>query len=636
MDTENKICYSSVHVFVNCKSAQANEFLNKSRKNASNSVLEEGIARFDVLQNIEEPSKFILLEVYKNQNAPTLHKTTQHYNEWRENVADMMEAPRQAKRYKTLFPSVEGWYTDRSASLDTELSGDEGMLSVLVDVQVIPGTEEAFIEATVVNASNSLTEGGISRFDLVQNEEDPCNFVLHEVYNSANGAAAHKETEHYKNWRAQVEGMMARPRESQKYTTRFPSRVHWHMTERVSHQNSWALSPVSSTAFEFMSGNIVFGRNTSSKLPGILQKLKVTKALMVTGRTGAQRYTSILNSLQSSGIEITCFPIEKEPGTQELLAGVQLARDSAAEAVIGLGGGSVIDGAKAIAALATNPGSPLDYMEIVGKGMAITVQPLPFIAMPTTAGTGSEVTKNSVITAEEHNRKVSIRSPMMIPTVALVDPVLAVGAPPQVTAFSGLDCLTQCIEPYVSRNANPFTDGLSKEGILRASRSLRAVYRNGEDLDAREDLAAAATIGGLALANAKLGAVHGFAGYVGGRYPSAPHGAVCAALLPHVFRMNSEVLAEKAKTEPKYEQYYLRHVEVAKIITGNPTATVEEGASWLEALTRDLNVPSLSTYGMSEADFTEVAENSAVSSSMQGNPISLTTQQLIEILQKAC
>mmetsp|Transcript_10361 Transcript_10361/g.13427 ORF Transcript_10361/g.13427 Transcript_10361/m.13427 type:complete len:367 (-) Transcript_10361:224-1324(-) len=360
-----------------------------------------------------------------------------------------------------------------------------------------------------------------------------------------------------------------------------------------------------------------------------------TVSSLVTGRTGQERYAELLGKVSEAGMIVTPFIIDKEPGTIELAAGQELAFKVEAQAVVGLGGGSVIDGAKAIAALATNPGEVYDYMEVVGKGQPISVQPLPFIAMPTTAGTGSEVTKNAVINSEQHNRKVSIRSPMMLPTVALIDPLLGVGAPPQVTAYSGLDCLTQCIEPYVSCKANPFTDGFTREGILRASRSLRAAYRDGNNLDAREDMAVAAVLGGLSLANAKLGAVHGFAGYVGGKYPSAPHGAVCAALLPHVFRMNAEVLSQKAQEDPQYHRSYLRHIEVAKIITGNPNATVEEGAQWLESLTIDLQVPSLATFGMVSDDFVEVSEQSAKSSSMQGNPVVLTTEQLVKILEKA-
>jgi len=403
-----------------------------------------------------------------------------------------------------------------------------------------------------------------------------------------------------------------------------------------SHHSSFDLSPSSSASFEFVSaGRIVFGRNSSNKLPEIINQLGATKILMVLGRTGRLRYAQLLKILVDGGLDLHFFTIEKEPGTIDISAGVSFARNAGVQAVVGLGGGSVIDGAKAIAALATNPGPPLDYMEGVGKGLPIKVQPLPFIAIPTTAGTGSEVTKNSVITAEEQSRKVSIRSPMMLPLVAILDPVLAVGTPPHITACTGLDCLTQCIEPYVSCNANPFTDGLSREGIVRAARSIRTAYLDGSNLDAREDLTIAATLGGLALANAKLGAVHGFAGCIGGMYPTASHGAVCAALLPHAFRMNAKVLAEKAKNDSKYQKFLLRHQEVARLITENDAATAEDGADWLEDLVRQLNIPSLASFGVKREELHEIAKQSAGTSSMQGNPVQLSTPYLEQILHAA-
>lgn len=209
--------------------------------------------------------------------------------------------------------------------------------------------------------------------------------------------------------------------------------------------------------------------------------------------------------------------------------------------VIGLGGGSVLDAGKAIAALVTNLGNVFDYLEVIGKGQPLVNAPLPFIAIPTTAGTGTEVTRNAVLGSPAHGVKVSLRSPMMLPSLAIVDPELTYGLPPEITASSGLDALTQLIEPFVSVKANPMTDAICREGIRHAAKSLRTVYHNGADASAREGMSLASLFGGLALANAALGAVHGFAGPLGGML-NAPHGAICAKLLPLVMEVNIKVL----------------------------------------------------------------------------------------------
>ena len=207
------------------------------------------------------------------------------------------------------------------------------------------------------------------------------------------------------------------------------------------------------------------------------------------------------------------------------------------DTVIGFGGGAALDAAKAIAILMTNPGDVTDYLEIIGRGKTLTEPPVPCIAIPTTAGTGSEVTRNSVIASREERVKVSLRSPLMLPKVVVVDPELTYDLPPAITASTGVDALTQLIEPFVCSRANPLTDGLCQEGIERVARSLRRAFESagrGEapaDAAAREDMAVASLFGGLALANAGLGAVHGLAAPLGGMI-GAPHGAVCAALLP--------------------------------------------------------------------------------------------------------
>ncbi|MDH3346115.1 MAG: iron-containing alcohol dehydrogenase, partial [Kiritimatiellaceae bacterium] len=272
--------------------------------------------------------------------------------------------------------------------------------------------------------------------------------------------------------------------------------------------------------FEFATaGKIVFGCGTLAQaVPAALRFGR--SALVVTGRN-PDRAAPLLDGLKREGVEVKLFSTSGEPT-------VEMARQATefnADVVIGFGGGSVIDLAKAVAALMTNPGDPLDYLEVIGKGLPLAELPVPCIAIPTTAGTGAEVTKNSVLASPEHRVKVSMRHPSMIPDLAIVDPECTCSMPPAVTASTGLDALTQLLEAFISKKANPMTDGLCREGLPRAVRSLRRAFENGDDLVAREEMAAASLFGGLALANAGLGAVHGFAGPLGGMF-NAPHGMV--------------------------------------------------------------------------------------------------------------
>jgi alcohol dehydrogenase class IV len=298
--------------------------------------------------------------------------------------------------------------------------------------------------------------------------------------------------------------------------------------------------------------------------------------------------------------------------------------------VIAIGGGSAIDAGKAIAALLTNGGSPSDYLEVVGRGQKLTRPSAPFLAIPTTAGTGAEVTRNAVLGVPESGVKVSLRSPLMLPRLALVDPELTHGLPPDMTASTGLDALTQLIEPYVSCRHNPMTDSICREGMSRAARSLRKVCVNGDDATAREDMAIASLFGGLALANAGLGAVHGFAGPFGGMFP-APHGAVCASLLPHVMAVNLDALKQR---DPGSETLK-RYDEVGEILTGNPRASAQDGVSWVQELCSDLSVSPLSTYGFGETTITDMVEKASAASSMKGNPIELTADEMRKILEQA-
>ncbi|MBE7472566.1 MAG: alcohol dehydrogenase [Anaerolineae bacterium] len=380
--------------------------------------------------------------------------------------------------------------------------------------------------------------------------------------------------------------------------------------------------------FEFATATqIIFGPGTFKQVGSLASEMG-RKALVVASST--ERANPLLAALTAHGVETTLFANAGEPTIELVQQGTQQARVEKADMVIGFGGGSAMDTAKAVAILLTNPGEPLDYLEVIGRGQVLSQPGVPCIAIPTTAGTGSEVTRNAVLGAPEHRVKVSLRSPHMLPRLAIVDPELTYSLPPALTASTGLDALTQNLEPFVSNKANPLTDALTREGMRRAARSLRRAYEQGGDSAAREDMALASLFGGLALANAKLGVVHGFAGVLGGMFP-APHGAVCAVLLPPVMAVNAQALQER---QPDGE-FLRRYDEVAQILTGSPKATAGDGVAWVEELGRTLRVPGLGTYGLTSADFPAVIEKTAVASSTQGNPIKLTSAELQEVLNRA-
>ena len=326
------------------------------------------------------------------------------------------------------------------------------------------------------------------------------------------------------------------------------------------------------------------------------------------------------------------FEVTGEPTIPLVREGTELARSEGCDVVVGFGGGSAIDTAKAVAALLANGGDPLDYVEVVGKGKAIPKPSAPFIAVPTTAGTGAEVTRNAVLFSPEHKVKVSMRSAHMLARVALVDPLLTIGLPPTVTASTGLDALTQVIEPFVSCKANPMTDAICREGMRRAARSLRRAFEHGDDAAAREDMSLASLFGGLALANAALGAVHGFAAPIGGMFPKAPHGAVCAALLAPVMDMNARALGGTGV--PPVSPAGMNGRDARSTILQR-FDEVREIVGEIGELVRALKVPGLRAYGVSEADFPTIIEKAAVASSMKGNPVVLTAEELREILLRA-
>jgi alcohol dehydrogenase class IV len=381
--------------------------------------------------------------------------------------------------------------------------------------------------------------------------------------------------------------------------------------------------------FEFATATqIVFGPGTAAQI-GKRIKAFGKRALVVTGRS-PQRAEKLTADLLANDIIAATFSVAGEPETATVENGVALAKNESCDFVVSLGGGSVIDAGKAIAVMMKNDGTLLDYLEVIGHGKSLTKLGAPFVAVPTTAGTGSEVTRNAVLASPEHKVKVSLRSPLMLARVAVIDAELTYDLPPALTASTGLDALTQLIEPYVCLRANPMTDGYCVEGIHRAARSLREAVFNGQNKSAREDMAVASLFGGLSLANAGLGAVHGFAGPIGGMFP-APHGAVCAALLPHVMATNIRALRER---EPK--SYALgRYYRVASLLTGNPHATADAGVESVQKLVTDLPIPKLGAYGIREEHIADIVAKSANASSMKANPIALTAEELAQTLRLA-
>ena len=381
--------------------------------------------------------------------------------------------------------------------------------------------------------------------------------------------------------------------------------------------------------FEFATATrIIFGTGAAGRI-GDHVKGFGRRAFVVTGADPG-RAEKLLGLLATAGVASVTFAVPGEPEVATIEAGVALARRENCEFVLSLGGGSVIDAGKAIAAIMKNDGALLDYLEIIGRAQPLQHLPAPFVAVPTTAGTGSEVTRNAVLASPEHRVKVSLRSPHMLPAVAVVDPELTYHLPPALTASTGLDALTQLIEPYVCLRANPLTDGFCVEGVQRAARSLREAVFNGQNKSAREDMSLASLLGGLALANAGLGAVHGLAGPIGGMFP-APHGAVCAALLPHVMAANLRALREREL----YSFALNRYNRIAPLLTGNPHATADAGVDWVQKLVADLPIPSLGSYGIREEHIADIVTKAANASSMKPNPIALTLEELAQTLRLA-
>lgn len=381
--------------------------------------------------------------------------------------------------------------------------------------------------------------------------------------------------------------------------------------------------------FEFATaGRIIFGQGALEQVGNISVSLG-QKALVVSGKRtdAADRLAGILGRV---GLKSAHFSTAGEPSVEVLRDLINYLAECKCDLVISIGGGSALDAGKAAAAMATQPGELLEYLEVIGRGKALQNQPLPFIAIPTTAGTGSEVTRNAVITSEQHGVKVSMRSPHLLAKAAVIDPELMLGMPPEVTAATGLDALTQLVEPFVSRKANPLSDGFCREGMIRVRRSLKTAYEQGSNLSAREDMALAALLSGLALANAGLGAAHGLAGPLGGMLGAA-HGALCARLAGPVAMVNQAAMRDREPGNPGL----VRYAEAGRILTGEESNSPAVLPGWIDSLADTMKIPRLGEMGVEPAMFARLAEQASVSSSMQANPINLLPEEILQILEMA-
>lgn len=378
------------------------------------------------------------------------------------------------------------------------------------------------------------------------------------------------------------------------------------------------------TSFNVLTpGNIRFGRGLARSAAPWLAGHS-TQILLVHGAS-LQRAEFLLTELHAHRLNVTTLSITHEPCLQDIERGVRLARENGIGAIVSLGGGAVIDAGKAIAALVPVQGPAIEYLEVVGNGRVLEANPLPFVAIPTTAGTGAEVTKNAVINVPEQQRKVSLRDDRMLPDLAIVDPSLTDNAPRAVTLASGLDAITQVIEPWLCTRATPFTDALCRDAIPRGIKALRTLMEK-ECPDSRDEMAWVSLCGGLALANAGLGVIHGLAGPLGG-LSNAAHGALCGSLLPFGLALNESQISD--------EKLRQRFTDVRQWLAAG--LNVEPGSAWesLREWSQRAGLGNLHDLGVPREALEPAALAASSSSSMKANPVMLTSEQLLEMLEAA-
>jgi alcohol dehydrogenase class IV len=378
--------------------------------------------------------------------------------------------------------------------------------------------------------------------------------------------------------------------------------------------------------FDFSTANrIRFGPGSLNELPEMIKNYGRKIAIVRPSHQSA--FLQMEKLIDKNIFQYDSIFVDAEPNLQGVMAAIDQAIRNRYDFVIGIGGGSVMDTAKVIATMLTNAGDLMDYLEVVGKGLPLKNRCAPLIAIPTTSGTGSEVTRNAVIDIPGKNLKVSMRSPLMLPWISIVDPLLTLSVPPDVTAYTGMDAFIQVIEPYVCVKANYMTDRFCEDGIKRAANNLLQVYRNGSDQEARCEMSLVSLFGGLSLANAGVGAIHAFASVIGSTY-HVPHGAACACFLPSVVQVNIAALQERNPGSISIKKY----ANIVRWITKNEKATFEDGIEWFNTLCHSLNIPRLRDYQIKKTDFNDILQVAKKTSSMKANPIDLLDEELMNML----
>ncbi|MCW8327313.1 iron-containing alcohol dehydrogenase [Photobacterium sp. SDRW27] len=380
--------------------------------------------------------------------------------------------------------------------------------------------------------------------------------------------------------------------------------------------------------FQFMtSSRIVFGEGSLNNSLSSLNQFGYS-VLLVTGRDN-QRAEPVISYLKQQNMRYQQVSVHGEPLIAMIEEMAAMGRKFRPDMVLAIGGGSVLDAGKALAALIPNQGSVYDYVEVVGRNVPLQAKPIPFIAVPTTAGTGSEVSKNAVLRSAQENVKVSLRSPEMLADLAIIDPTLTYGMDPIMSGCCGMDAFSHLMEAYVCGDPNPLSDMVCEEGLRRLSGAILAACED-DDPRARADMSFAAMLGGMALANAKLGAAHGLASALGGRL-SAPHGLITAQLAPYVMQENVLAAREAGRSD-----VLNRYRQLACILTGRMNAEIIDGILWTKRTLKRLNLPPVSKYGLCDIMFDDVAQDALLSNAIKGNPLPLNKQRLLSILEQIC
>lgn len=383
---------------------------------------------------------------------------------------------------------------------------------------------------------------------------------------------------------------------------------------------------------------IVFGEGRLRELPGIAAAYG-RRALLVTGRRAlhaSPHWEPLARALRAAGIAWEELQVDSEPSPQLVDEAVAALRPKDIEVVIGIGGGSVLDAAKGIAGLLKPGNSVMDHLEGVGRDVPYQGPATPFIAVPTTAGTGSEATKNAVLSVRgERGFKKSFRDEKLVARVALVDPALLATCPPEVVAANGMDAFTQLLESYVSVKANPFTDALALSGMVAVRDGFFAAWQGGGSEEARQGragMAYAALVSGITLAQAGLGSVHGLASPLGAFFP-IPHGVVCGTLVAAATAMNIQALRERDPDSPTLDKY----ARVGRLLAHGAQLPREEALERLVEILRQwtdrLGLGRLSAYGVREADVPKVVAH-ARGSSMKTNPIVLSDEEIAAVVRE--